>query len=294
MIIVKLIGGLGNQMFQYATGRYLAHLHQTELKLDTSFLNSDSKGAHTKREFELDIFCLNPVFASEAEISPFLKKSKSKVLRTIGRKLPFVFDRVYIAESGNAYHKEFMSYPKETYLDGFWQSEKYFVAIRDILLNEFSFRSEAEGLNKELIEKIDSVNSVSLHVRRTDYVNNASVNSFHGTCSIEYYQKAIEIIAERNPSIELFVFSDDIDWCKENMKFDHLVHFVSHNTGKNSFEDMRLMSRCKHNIMANSSFSWWGSWLNRNSSKVVIAPSRWYNSEEVFWEDVYPEGCLEL
>jgi hypothetical protein len=294
MIIVKLIGGLGNQMFQYATGRYLAHLHNTGLKLDTSFLNTDTKGAHTKREFELDVFNLKPVFATEQEITPFIKKSANKVLRTIGRKLPFVFDRVYIAESGNAYHKEFMSYPKETYLDGFWQSEKYFLPIRDMLLTDLAFKNQPEGLNKELLDKMASVNSVSIHVRRTDYVNNPTVNNFHGTCSLEYYQKAVEMISEKQGPVELFIFSDDINWCKENLKFAHPLTYISHNTGKKSYEDMRLMSHCKHNIIANSSFSWWGAWLNTHTGKTIIAPVRWYNSEDVFWADIYPADCVVI
>ncbi len=292
MVIVKLIGGLGNQLFQYAAGYCLAERHKTLLKLDASHLNTDPQGAFTKREFELNIFKLEPVFATGAETSPFLKKSSSRISRTVARKLPGLFTKLYIAESGNAYHKKFSTYPADTYLDGFWQSEHYFKPVEDSIRKEFIFRNPATGANEELIRKITQVNAVSLHVRRADYVNNKQVNNYLGTCSVDYYQKAVNLLQEKCGPVELFIFSDDIPWCRENLQWELPHTYIEHNSGKNSWEDMRLMSHCKHNIIANSSFSWWGAWLNNNKAKLVVAPQKWFRSVEN--PDIYPTGWIKL
>lgn len=292
MIIVKLIGGLGNQLFQYAAGRCLAHLHGTELKLDRSYLDADPKGAYIKRDYELGVFQVHASFATPEDVRPFLKKSGNKIVRTLSRKLPILFDKLYVAESGHAYHKEFMSYPADTYLDGFWQSELYFKQAEKVIRKELTFKDPASGLNAELLEKIKRVNAVSLHVRRADYVADKNTSNYHGTCSPDYYKKAIEAIAEKHGEIELYIFSDDIEWCRENMKPAFPHHYVGHNSGKNSYEDMRLMSSCRHNIIANSSFSWWGAWLNANENKTVVAPEKWFTN--AVNPDIYPDNWIRI
>jgi hypothetical protein len=292
MIIVKLMGGLGNQMFQYAIGRNLSALHKTDLKLDLSFLKIDPKGTYTKRNFELEIFNIKAGIASEKDCAPFLRRAGNKYIRTIQRKLPVIFNKTYIAESGHFYHKEFMSYPREAYLDGFWQSEKYFKASEKLIREDFTFKKELGGLNRELAEKIAGVNSISMHVRRGDYVMNEQVLAYHGVCGVEYYRNALEAINEKNTKPELFIFSDDSEWCRQNLKFDANCVYVDHNKGDQSYIDMQLMSLCKHNIIANSSFSWWGAWLNANPDKKVVAPAKWFNDPNAQTPDIYPESWI--
>lgn len=293
MIISKLIGGLGNQMFQYAAGKQLAIWHNTDLKLDISELKIKQEGI-TPRQFELDLLKTKIEIASDSEIKAFHSRSLNPYYRTIQRKLPFIFSKVYISESGHAYHKEFPSYPANTYLNGFWQSEKYFKEIRHVLLSEFVPALPLDSENQNLASKMSECQSVSIHVRRGDYVNNPNANAFHGVLPLSYYDAAIKLLEEKIKIDALFVFSDDTQWVEQNFKFGLPQTIISHNSGKNSVFDIYLMSQCRHNIMANSSFSWWGSWLNSNPEKIVIAPKKWFKQEQMFWQDIYPANCLVL
>jgi hypothetical protein len=294
MIIVKLIGGLGNQMFQYAAGRYLAWLHKTELLMDTSYLDKEPNGAYTKRKLELDVFNIDLKMATKAEVERFKIESSTKYSRTFQRKLPILFTNLYVAESGTAYHKEFLSYPKNTYLDGFWQSESYFKPIESVLVNDFVLKDPLNRENKDWLKKMENCESVSLHVRRGDYVSNADAQSHHGSCDIDYYQKAIEYIKAKHKAIEIFIFSDDLEWCKVNLRIKEPLHFVDANQKQNLHLDMFLMSHCKHNIIANSSFSWWAAWLNRNGHKIVIAPLKWFSNPAIKTFDLIPKEWIRL
>lgn len=291
MIIVKLMGGLGNQMFQYAAGRHLAYTHNTVLKLDPSFFNAP--GNHTPRQYALDIFELKGVFASEDEINSFKNAPTGRYSRFLQRKFPSFFRHAYISESGHAYHNKFVHYPADSYLEGFWQSEKYFLPIADTIRSDFRFRIPLTGLNKTLSDKIQQQQSVSLHIRRGDYVTNNEAAQYHGICSIDYYHNSVEYLHSKYSSLHLFIFSDDIDWVKANLHFDLPVDYINWNTGNNSYIDMQLMSLCKHNIIANSSFSWWAAWLNTNAGKVVIAPDNWFTDKAVTgWKDIYAQNWI--
>jgi len=294
MIIVKLMGGLGNQLFQYAAGKSLAHLRNTVLKTDLSFLEADTKGAYTKRNYELGVFALENKFATKSKVAPFLEKGKSRLARVAGRLFPSFSDKMYAAESGHDYQTGFINFPADTYLDGFWQSEKYFAGIEEIIRKDFTFKTAPEGKNLELANKIKSVNALSLHVRRGDYVKNKAVMEFHGTCSPEYYAKSVKYISAKIKDLHLFIFSDDADWCRQNLVFDLPSTYIDHNTGDKSYEDMRLMSLCKHHIIANSSFSWWGAWLNPSKEKIVIAPAKWFAAADHQANDIYPSTWIKL
>jgi hypothetical protein len=285
------MGGLGNQMFQYAAGRCLSYLHRTELKLDRSFLKIDPKDQYTRRDFALDVYNINATIASDSDIEPFLPLDKGKIRNTLQRKLPIMFFRAVINESGHAFHKEFYSYPKNLYLNGFWQSEKYFEPVKELLVKEFSLKEKLHDANAELGNKINTCNSASLHVRRGDYVTNKETQAYHGVCSIEYYQKAIAYLKIKGEIDHLFVFSDDVDWAKGNLKSDIAITVIDLNNP--GYLDMYLMSLCKHNIIANSSFSWWGAWLNQNSDKIVIAPNKWFANGQLT-PDIYPSGWVKL
>jgi hypothetical protein len=249
MIITKLQGGLGNQLFQWAYGKSLAVKHNTNLFLDTSFYSNQI--GNTPRSYELNKF---PNFNHQnTEVEP---KSIIKV-------------------NDNFYHNE-LSYNQDyNYeLNGFWQSEKYFLNISDLVREQLQPTNQIiEKLKKHINRK-----SISLHIRRTDYVTS---NGYHPVQSIDYYNKALEIIGDYD---QLLIFSDDINWCKENLNYKNMV-FIENQT---NIEDMWLMSLCNHNIIANSSFSWWGAWLNKNEDKIVIAPKNWFgdftnlNSLDIF------------
>lgn len=291
MIIAKLIGGLGNQLFQYAAARSLALKHGVEAKVDSSVLETDTKGVYTQRKFELSSFAADIQIANEKELKPFLNKYNSKFIRTLQRNAPGLFSTLYVKENGNRFNMGFLGWPANTYLDGFWQSELYFKFYEEEIRSDLEFNAEIKNKNKDLANKINSLNSVSLHVRRGDYVSLASANQFHGLCSLDYYNEAVKTIADKAGAIELFVFSDDQTWCKQNLKFNFPIHFVETN---DAYSDMYLMTQCKHNIIANSSFSWWGAWLNANENKVVVAPKKWFNEPSIDTTDVIPIEWLQL
>lgn len=288
MIIVKLVGGLGNQMFQYATGRKLALLKNTELYIDTSFLDKNPDGAYTKRNLELNVFNLSLKIASQNDIEKFKINSSNKYSRVLQRNFPFLFKNLYVAESGVGYNNQFLNFQDNTYLDGFWQSEKYFENIKPILCKEFSPKEPLNSENNKWLEKIKSCISISIHVRRGDYITNQNALNFHGLCDISYYEKAMNIIKESIIEIELFVFSDDLEWCKDNFKFLEKTHFVDSNQNENFYIDLFLMSNCKHNIIANSSFSWWSAFLNQNNEKIVVAPKKWFSNSDIETKDLFP------
>ncbi len=292
MVIVKLMGGLGNQMFQYAAGRCQAHLHNTELKLDLSYLNADPKSKYTKREYKLDVFNITSQIAGENDLKLFLPLERGKITRALMRKLPILFSKLIANESGHAFMKEFYSYPKNVYLNGFWQSENYFEPVKVILLKEFTLKGKLDAANESLCVKIKNSDSVSLHIRRGDYVDDKTTNAFHGVCSLDYYQKAISHIQKSVPGLTIFVFSDDLTWAKANLKTDVAITFVDFNNPPEI--DMYLMSLCKHNIIANSSFSWWGAWLNQNPGKTVIAPMQWFADRHAGTPDIYPQNWVKI
>jgi hypothetical protein len=295
MIIVKLMGGLGNQMFQYAFGKALAIRNNTELKLDITFLQDRTfKENFTYRDFELDVFKIKAEIASARDIEEFKKISSGRIRNLIPLFLPFFRHHIYLREPHFQFFRRALNAPENTYADGYWQSEKYFQSVRKELLNEFA---PAKALSADTIDferQIKATNSVSIHVRRGDYVTNKHTNQYHGTCNDKYYFRAIKLISHKISNPEFFVFSDEPEWFKNNVHSDYPVNFVTHNAGSKAFEDNYLMSLCKHNIVANSSFSWWGAWLNQNQHKTVIAPEKWFNDSSKNTKDLLPETWLKI
>lgn len=288
------MGGLGNQMFQYAAARALALDKDTWVYLDPSFLHEDSKGRWTQREYELGVFNIHYKFERSGRIN-FLRSLnlKSYMKRMSDSKLWFLPYRNFY-QSDHRYHPEICEYPKNTYLHGYFQSEKYFIHHDAQIRKDFEFLEPAKGRNAELLDKIRNSVSVSVHVRRGDYVTLAAASAFHGLMGMEYYQSGIELIASKiNLPLNYFVFSDDPEWARANLQFHGETTFVDWNSGKSGFEDMRLMSNCKHHIIANSSFSWWGAWLNPSKEKIVVAPKQWFTDGSA-QDDIIPDSWLKL
>ena len=178
------------------------------------------------------------------------------------------------------FNGKYLNIKSPAYLKGYWQSENYFKEFERIIKEDFQVKTPATELNYDLLQKIRGTESVSLHIRRGNFVNVDFVNKFHGTCSMDYYKEAISTIAKHWENPVFYVFSDDIEWAKTNMNIKYESVFVDINSAKQDYEDLRLMQNCSHNILANSTFSWWGAWLNTNPNKIIIAPKQWFADEQ--------------
>jgi hypothetical protein len=310
MIIASLMGGLGNQLFQYSAGRALAHRHGTQLKLDIDALE----------RYSLRTYCLNNfnINAEKATIRNILSIDTTEGLlrilkllspkahlliytaaQKIGRyrfniryysyklgapKPPLMVKRV---ASQRVFHfdEEYNNLPDNIILVGTWISYKYFEHIRPILLNELSVVHALRGKNYEMARQIEGTDSVSVHVRRTDKVNNPE----YFATDLKYVERAMDFFYEKHEHPVFYIFSDDIAWCKANMSKKDVV-FIDWNDSGHAYEDLRLMSLCKNNIIAESSFSWWGAYLNTNQSKIVITPpaARWVCRSNSLCKDILP------
>ena len=292
MVITNLIGGLGNQMFQYAAGRALSLEYGVPLHLDVSgFAAYDlHQGFELGRVFK-GVFEI----ADAADVRSILGWQYSPVIRrVVSRSSMAVFrHNALVVEPHFHYWHGIKDVPSDCYLTGYWQSEKYFLNFAGQIRDDFSFSPMLEKQNTDLAKEIISSNAVSLHVRRGDYINNSKNVATYETCSLEYYQTAIQYVTERMLKPRFFVFSDDIDWVKKHLKIDYPCIYVDHNHGAESYNDMRLMSMCRHNIIANSSFSWWGAWLNPSTDKIVAAPKRWF-AKETNTQDLIPKNWVRV
>jgi hypothetical protein len=293
MIIVNVIGGLGNQMFQYAAGRALALARGLPLCLDVS--GFDGYGLHQGFELQRVFRCEAPL-ASAAEVRAVLGWRAAPALKRVLARpgLAALRGKAFVVEPYFHYWPDIRDVPATSYLQGYWQSERYFADTTTELRSDFVFRHPLSAANAAWAERIGRCTAVSLHIRRGDYVSDARTHAAHGVCSPDYYRAAARYIAGCVDAPEFFVFSDDIAWARNNLDLGHPCHYLDHNRGSESYNDMRLMSLCRHHVIANSSFSWWGAWLNARDDKVVVAPSRWFASRERRVDDLFPQGWVTL
>lgn len=286
MIIVRIIGGLGNQLFQYALGRHLALIHRTELKLDLSGFER-----YKLHKYSLWPFNIQEKVASAEELAFFGVRNRGlleRVVRRIVRRPPR-FPRTYIREKGFFFDPAVLKLGDGVYLDGHWQSEKYFKNIEGLLRSELTLKPPLEGKNLELAKQIENCEAVSIHVRRGDFISNPKRLKFHGVCEMDYYLRCVERLTGTIGEPNFFVFSDEPEWCHTNVNLGYPTTIVSHNGVNGNYEDLRLMSLCKHHILANSTFSWWGAWLSRHGEKKVFAPRKWIvNDNTIKVTDVIP------
>lgn len=289
-IIARLHGGLGNQLFQYAAARRLSLFHGTELKLDPSHF--------VHRSYSLHPFSIQENFATLEEVTCTKGERRQGlhgyVLKLKERSKPYYHRSIFSERYLRPYDPNILKTQKDVYLDGYWQSEKYFQDISDVIRREFTVRFPFDSLNKKIAEEIKQCESVSVHVRRGDYVTSAAKNRFHGTCSLDYYATCVRLVAEEVKDPHFFVFSDDPQWVTENIHFNYPTRYVTHNDATKHYEDLRLMMLCKHNVIANSSFSWWGAWLNSNPDKIVLAPSKWFNEAALDTRDLLPDSWVKI
>jgi glycosyl transferase family 11 len=291
MIVVKLKGGLGNQMFQYALGRSLTIKNRCKLLLDLSELE-DTTQTHTMRHYELSHFHVDAHIASGGFNTD---RNVHSPLSTFFRSILTTKEKLkHITEKSNRFDSTIIQTVDNSYLDGYWNSPKYFEEYQEIIRNDFAFKDKLSEENTEMAEKITSCFSVSLHIRRGDYVSNPKTNAYHGTCTHEYYDKAVLHILEMNREAVFFVFTDDPVWVKENFKIDADYIIVSKPNNLSGLRDMQLMNLCQHAIIANSTFSWWAAWLIKHSDKIVIAPLKWFNDPSIIVDDLFPKTWLRI
>lgn len=288
MKIVDINSGLGNQMFQYALYIFLKNNYKN-VYVNLEFFEKN----YLHNGYELEkIF--NIKFKNKKDIK-FLHSNNIffKILKKILLLNGIIFDDYKELEKNlqiEDIKKKIESKYKIIYR-GCWQSEKYFLKFEKEIREIFKFPEIIDKKNLKVKDKILKENSVSIHIRRGDYL---VCDLLKNLLPLFYYEAAIKYILEKVESPIFFIFSNDIEWCKNNLKINFPTYYIDWNKGKESFRDMQLMSLCKYNIIANSSFSWWGAWLNSNSNKIVIAPEKWINDEEKYYKEIIPDSWIKI
>lgn len=262
-------------MFQYAAGRAMSHRLRVDLLVDTRSLHLEG-ASHNGYELSR-VFTIDCDHATDEAVHQMLGWRSARNVQRLLRKLPIRTGK-YICEPHFHYWPELQSIAPPYYLDGYWQSFRYFSSEASLIASDFTFRRELQGENACIGRMIDAhPESASIHVRRGDYVSHRSAAKHHGTCGVEYYREAMAYLRTRSSQpMQYFVFSDDLNWAEDKLPLPPSTVFVQQNRGADSHFDLQLMARCRHNILANSSFSWWAAWLNGHDRKTVIAPRRWF------------------
>jgi hypothetical protein len=295
-IITRIFGGLGNQMFQYAMGRALAYRNNAKLLLDISFFARSQL-----RRFALDSFSSDAEIASGQILRRYRLQNACDLLSVVNlfrrpstESIPFFRERFF--------HFDPVAYQLSApvCIEGYWQSARYFEDCAPAIRQEFKPKQELSLSDARLAEIMTATPTVSLHVRRGDYVTNPRTNATHGLCSLDYYARAMEYITERVDDVRLFVFSDDLEWTQRHLSSAPLkssfppTTFVEANPASGEFRDMHLMSCCKHHIIANSSYSWWGAWLNPSPDEIIVCPQQWFRDPSKDTRDLTHEEWIQL
>lgn len=287
MIICEIIGGLGNQLFEYAHARVLSIKLDQELSFDLGFFNR----YHRPDVYRLDKFNTNIKIANDYDINRLKRKiRKPDILRRIYRKIgvsPYInaklhFDNKWFNNNDITLLKSLSDF----YVSGYFADEKCFFEVEDIIRKEITLRNKLNIENQKIIKNILNVQAVSIHIRRVDYVN----NSFFADIPLSYYYNSIEYINNKITKPVFFIFSDDLNWVKDNLDLKNEFFLVDVNNEKTDYMELMLMAACKHNIIANSTFSWWGAWLNNNPEKFVIAPKVWF--QDISVQKNYEKGSF--
>ena len=276
-VITRLNGGLGNQLFQYAAGFALAERLAVPLKMDLSVF-----ATYPLRRFELDKFQISAAAATPEDIAGYVVNPR-RWQRYAGRlavNLGLGTNKIVFRENQYPYNRAFARIRRPMYLDGYWQSEKYFHGVATKLRGELTLIKPLGEASSNVLAKILACPAISLHIRRGDYVSNPAAAEVFRCCSLDYYAAAVDYLAAQVADPHFFVFSDDPQWARENLKIAYPVQFVEANGPDRGVEDMWLMKSCRHHIIANSSFSWWAAWLNDTPGKVVVAPWAWFLKEK--------------
>lgn len=292
-IIAQLQGGLGNQLFQYATARALAHRHQTGLLLDQSWFTKTYDDV-TPRELVLSALNTKGAVIS-LDAPPKRPKRIQRILQNLWPINPYV----YLEQKSYRFDPKLLKAPtfktQSLYLMGYWQSYHYFESIKKILQSEVSPKAPLNTHYQNYLKQIQASNSAMVHVRRGDYVHLASAAKVHGFIGLDYYQQGMAILLNKNPETHFFVFSDDSDWVKANLPHQDRITFIQSLEGSDAvIQELELMTHCQSHLIANSSLSWWAAWLAKDSNNTVICPSRWTNDLTMNWDDLLPSDWQRI
>ncbi len=291
MVVAQIIGGLGNQLFQYAAGKALAQHHNVDFCIDTTPFKS-----YSLHDCDLNFLKITAPEVSEQQMKEFCIKKYSTFKKTIYRNLNFLISpkrNTYYEETFPEYNNRFFDLPPHIYLSGYFQSEKYFERITHIIKQEFVLKQNLTNTNG-VIDDIKNTNSVSIHFRRGNYATNDGIRNIFGLVGLEYYKQAVENILSSVKNPHFFIFTNDSEWVKSNFKIeDYPVTYVS-DLGFKNHEELFAMSLCKHNIIANSTFSWWAAWLNNNPDKMIVSPDEWFKWKKIRNKDLLPKDWIKI
>ena len=299
MVIVHLQGGLGNQIFQYAAGRQLAINQGSELRLDLSWFKGDQRRrGFTPRRFLLDRFAIVAGRATRADASRIrLRAELRRIFRFGGSKSAAEEETPWLVERSHfVFDPRVLRAHGDTYLHGYWQNERYFAESSDLLRDELRLRQPPDSRTDVIRSRMANSNSVAIHVRRGDYLEQADAPRSHRVCGADYYHECLRLMVERVDDPRFFIFSDDPEWVARNILIPGNAPFeiVTHNDEGKAHEDLMLISACRHQILSNSTFGWWGAWLNPNPDKIVIGPERWFRGDVFDTSELLPPGWLRV
>lgn len=291
MIIIRLKGGMGNQLFQYAFGLSLAKKLNTSLRLDLSSLLDRSKGNFVYRNYDLSIFNVKATFLTSPSVLEKVYRLKSSLITKMVRQ-SINKGRHFVKEVDFHYQQELVDQATTNSIyEGWFQSERYFDDVKGLLRKQFTFKAPLLPRSQSLFHYIQSSNSICLNVRRTDFLKVDNLN----TTNKEYFLKAAEYLAQKIENPVFFIFSDDVKWCEENIVLNHPAKIVDHKHKGIKFGNyLQLMSHCKHFIIPNSSFAWWAVWMNQYEGKMVVAPKNWFNDPSIETNDLVPKNWIRL
>ena len=289
MLIVKMVGGLANKMFQYSLYQSLIHAGKDAYIDNESFVPKwDFENIGLQQVFPR----LDMRYAAKSAIQKLA--GGQDVISKARRRMPFLSKKSYIRELSFGYNPTLFALEGDYYLEGCWQSEKYFQNIKNRIRGDFTFSGLTDRKNISLVDTFSQKESVSIHVRKgADYVR----SNTDGTCNKDYYERAVQYINQRIQNPRFFVFTDNPSWVKNNLlNIEYTLIDWNPVSGPSSFLDMQLMSQCKHNIIANSTYSWWGAWLNPNPHKIVVGPKQWFSSAATHYDtaDILSEEWISM
>ncbi len=296
-VIVSLYGGLGNQLFQFATALSLAKKNHARVFLDLSWFDKDHLSAgETPRAYALGVYDLgcnvliknNRRKASHKQLTRYIDAVVRRVKKYINVGIPHFY------EKSMKFHPNLIQSELPIWLDGYWQSYKYFEDIKPALREMIAFSRNMNSTMQAIYKDILVKDAICIHVRRGDYVTNPSAAQFHGLCDLSYYYSGINLVIKNLINPHAFIFSDDPLWVRSNFKLQIPSTIVDINGPDEAHQDLWLMAACKHFIIANSSLSWWGAWLSDQSDKIVVAPNQWFLNGQMSTEDLIPDQWIRI
>lgn len=281
MIITEITGGLGNQLFQYAAGLALSNKHKTQLKINSNFNSLDTGRKLVLTNFNIDVNQANTIEINHLYPSSSLKRKIQSILP--------ISQKSFYKEKKFSFQSNFLQLSLSVYLKGYWQSELYFLSVNQIIKEKYILDPACYKNASDFIQQLSSHESVSIHVRKGDYLK-APYNAYYAELNNEYYKRAIGFLKEICPAIKAYVFTDDPTWVEQNLDLGIPFVLASGHKTNSMFEDFQAMRSCKYHVIANSSFSWWTAWLSTHQDKQVVAPKNWFKNIQEDTTDLIPKS----